>query len=424
MRENGSTISGIPLAFFAVAVAVVLVAVVVGELPGGMVGALAFLMASGGLLAFVGDRTPVLKDYLGGAPLVCIFGAAAMVYFGVLPEPVSVNVSMFMRSVGFLDFYIAALITGSILGMDAGLLKRAGLRYAFPLIGGVGISMVVTALLGAVLANGWRETLLFICFPIVGGGMGAGAVPMSEIVSSISGGIDASTALSRFVPALALGNVLCIVIAGLLDKLGKIRPALTGNGVLMRGFEAPCESARSHTVEDLGLGLFVACIFFVGGRILGHFIPVIHSYALMILSVGALKILNVVPDRIELAAEGWYRFVVANFTPALLVGIGIAYTDLEMVFQTMSLKFALLVVTAVVTIVIASGFIGTKVGFYFVESALTSGLGMADMGGTGDVAVLSAARRMELMPFMQISSRLGGALILVLVSLLAPLLLK
>ena len=218
--------------------------------------------------------------------------------------------------------------------------------------------------------------------------------------------------------------MLCIVIAGLLDKLGKIRPTLTGNGVLMRGFEAPRESARSHTVEGLGLGLFVACIFFVGGRILGHFIPVIHSYALMILSVGALKILNVVPDRIERAAEGWYRFVVANFTPALLVGIGIAYTDLEMVFQTMSLKFALLVVTAVVTIVIASGFIGTKVGFYFVESALTSGLGMADMGGTGDVAVLSAARRMELMPFMQISSRLGGALILVLVSLLAPLLLK
>ena len=62
--------------------------------------------------------------------------------------------------------------------------------------------------------------------------------------------------------------------------------------------------------------------------------------------------------------------------------------------------------------------VGKWVGFYPVEAGITAGLCMANMGGTGDVAVLSAADRMELMPFAQISSRLGGAIILIIGSLL------
>ncbi|HYW79380.1 MAG TPA: 2-hydroxycarboxylate transporter family protein, partial [Thermoguttaceae bacterium] len=160
------------------------------------------------------------------------------------------------------------------------------------------------------------------------------------------------------------------------------------------------------------------------GRVAGHFIPAIHSYALTIILVAVLKISGIVPTRIEQACAGWYKFVVTNFTPALLIGIGIAFTDLNQVLQTVSPKFFVVVFSAVFSITLSSGYIGTRVGFHFVEAALTSGLGMADMGGTGDVAVLSAAKRMELMPFMQISSRLGGALILVLVSILAATLLS
>ena len=67
---------------------------------------------------------------------------------------------------------------------------------------------------------------------------------------------------------------------------------------------------------------------------------------------------------------------------------------------------------------LGAALVGRLVGFYPVEAGVTAGLCMSNMGGTGDVAVLSAADRMELMPFAQISSRLGGAIIMVVGSLL------
>ena len=97
------------------------------------------------------------------------------------------------------------------------------------------------------------------------------------------------------------------------------------------------------------------------------------------------------------------------------------YLDLNQVISSLNVTYFVLCLVTCLGAFFGACFVGKLVGFYPVEAGITAGLCMSNMGGTGDVAVLSAAGRMELMPFAQISSRLGGAVILLIGSLMLSL---
>lgn len=107
-----------------------------------------------------------------------------------------------------------------------------------------------------------------------------------------------------------------------------------------------------------------------------------------------------------------------NWTNALLVGIGISMIDLAAVAAAFSPTYLLMVMIVVGGVAFGAGLGGRMVGFYPIESAITAGLCTTNMGGTGDIAVLSASKRMNLLPFAQISTRICGALILIVASIL------
>lgn len=428
-------IAGLSLPIFFSVALVVLLGVVTGKLPTGMVGAFAVLMVLGGLLGFIGDRTPIVKSFLGGGAIVIIFGTAAMVYFGIIPEKVTQIVKVFMESgnikgaedavvgfkTGFLDFYIAALITGSILGMNRDLLINAAVRFIPTIIGGVVAALGAVAIVGALVGFGAKDAIVYVGIPIMGGGMGAGAVPIAEIFAGPMGQ-ETSQILSKLVPAVAIGNAVAIVFGGLLNKLGKSKPSLSGDGKLLRSQSNDSLQTEDSVKEDIdtsvnvyGIGILMSTAFMILGSVISKYVPGgIHFYAWMIISVAVVKALNVLPRSYELACQSWYQFVAGNFTSALLAGIGIAYTDLGQVIESFSLVYFLLVVVTVGGAVVGTMVVGKLLGFYQIEAAITAGLCMANMGGTGDVAVLSAADRMELMPFAQISSRIGGTIIILL----------
>lgn len=417
-QKKSLKIFNMPVLWFGIFTVVTLLSMYTGNLPGGMIGSLLVMIVLGEMFGWIGDRLPIIKTYLGGGAILAIFGAAYMVYAGLLPETVVTGVEGFMTDGGFLNFYIAALITGSILGMNSEILKKVGLRYFLPIGGAIIGAVVLTAIIGSIVGFTLQEAVLVIAMPILGGGMGAGAVPMSQVYSELLGN-DPSYYISILVPALALGNVFAIVMASLLNRVGNSYPSLTGNGQLIKGYSYE-KPVMKYDIEKMGVGLLAAISFFTIGTLLSGIIP-IHAYAIMIILVAVSKIANIIPDVVVDGASQWYQFVAKNWTFALLFGIGIAYTDLNAVLAALTLQYVLTVLAVVIGAALGAALLGRAVGFYPIETAITAGLCMANMGGTGDVAVLSAAKRMELMPFAQISSRLGGALILLIAGLLIPL---
>lgn len=412
------TIFNIPILWFGIFSVIAIYAMYTENLPAGMIGALLITMVLGELFGWLGNNTPIVRTFLGGGAIVAIFGSAFMVYSGLMPDSTTATISVFMKDGDFLNFYIAALITGSILGMESKILVKAGVRYVLPLLAAVLGAVGLAALMGAILGFSVQDAILVIAMPIMGGGMGAGAVPMSQVYSEMLGN-EPGYYLSILVPALALGNVFAIILASVLNLLGNKYPSLTGNGQLIRNFHYEKKESPRYDLAKMGIGVLAAVSFYILGNLLGDFIP-LHPYAIMIVLVASLKVANVMPEIIVEGASQWYEFVARNWTNALLVGIGVAYTDLAAVLNALSIEYVLIVLAVVIGAVIGAGVVGKFMGFYPIEAAITAGLCMANMGGTGDVAVLSAARRMELMPFAQISSRLGGALILLLASLFIP----
>lgn len=423
-EKQGYRIMGFSLPVFGIITALVLTTTYMGVLPKGMIGSFALMMVIGAIFNEIGNHTPIIKDYLGGGPIIIIFGSAALVTYNLLPAYSNEIMNNFMKVEGFLDFYIAALITGSILGMKRDLLIKASVRYLPAIIGGVIAALGLVALTGALIGYGAKEAVLYIGVPIMGGGMGAGAVPLSKIFGS-SLGKDPAEMLSIMVPAVALGNALAIIMAGLLDKLGKVKKGLSGEGALLVNkseaaatVEVKQEAAAALDYKMMGMGLLLSVTFFGVGNIFGKLIPAVHAYAWMIIAVAVVKMLGILPRKYEEGAFQWFQFVMSNLTGVLLVGIGVAYTNLQQVIDAFTLQYILLVGVTVLGAILGSGFVGKLVGFYPIESSITAGLCMANMGGTGDVAVLSACNRMELMPFAQISSRIGGAFMLILASTL------
>ncbi len=423
-------VAGLPPLVFAVFFAVILIAGLTGTLPDTMLAGFAVTLLFGGLLAWFGNLIPVVRDF-GLPTILCTFAPAAFAFGGLMPQPFIEVVSNFVDGYGFLDFFVIAIIVGSVLGMPRALLIKAGPRFIVPLVGCLAATFLIVGAVGGVLGFGFLEAILFVAAPIMAGGLGLGAVPMADMYARQMGGSSADF-MGDLMSAVVLANIVCILIAGVYNGLGRRRKQLfvgfNGNGQLLR-----VEGKRDDltmppkldaaTFSTLGVGLGIAAVLFVLGQVLGAFVPALHPYAWTIIAAVLIKILRLFPAHLEESATAWGDLIGAFLVPALLVGVSLTYISIEEVLASLANPaFVPLTVLTVIVATLTSGALGWLVKMNFIEASITPGLVMADTGGSGDVAVLSAAGRMHLMPFAALTNRVGGVLVLFVTSLLASLL--
>ncbi len=420
---KANTIAGFSIPLYLGILALVVVCMYMDCLPAGLVGGMIALMVLGEGLNFLGNHTPVVKTYLGGS-VICILGAAVIQALGLIPEQTHEILDNFVNKEGFLVFYISALITGSLFNIDRGLLIRATVKLLPTAVISLAVGVILSGLFGMVMGDSFLEGILYIGIPMTSGGMTAGAVPLSAMYSSVLG-MDAGEILTRIAPATVLGNCVAIIFGGLANNIGERKPSLTGNGCLVNdGHEVKKQPPMKPTFALLCTGLIISMAFYELGALCHHFISIVPTYAWMIVAVVIVKGTGILSERLEDAAREWGQFAIHSWTAAALTGIGATLIDLKTILHTITPFYLLSVVLIVGAITLTAGLIGIKMGFYPLESSIAAGMCTTNMGGSGNVAVLSSSKRMELLPFAQIVTRSCGALMLTIGGVLIQLLVR
>jgi CCS family citrate carrier protein len=393
-----------------------------GDIKGEVSVMIAVLVIGGFTCAEIGKRLPILRN-IGAGAIFATFIPSALAYYKLLPPQIEKSVIEFTKYTNFLYLFIACIIVGSILGMDRQILVKGFLKIFVPLAVGSVAAGIVGTLVGTLLGLGAYHTFFFVVVPIMAGGVGEGAIPLSigysEIMNHPQGDVFA-----QVLPPVMLGSLMAIILAGTLNFVGKRYPQWTGEGRLQPG-EHDDMTPSDEAVDEKGApidvgtvaaaGLAAITLYLLGvmcHRLFGLPAPV----AMLFLAVLA-KLTSAVSPHLQKGGFVVYKFFSTAVTYPLLFAIGVSMTPWDKLIAAFNLPNLITIFCTVATLMATGAFVGKLLGMYPIESAIINAC-HSGQGGTGDVAILTAANRMQLMPFAQIATRIGGAVTVTVVLIL------
>lgn len=401
----------VPLPVFVAVVLLLASYVRLGKVPSDLTTNILTLTIGGFACAEVGKHLPGLRR-IGAAAILATFVPSYLVYVGAIPGPLKESISTFTDQSNFLYLFIGSIIVGSILGMDRHMLIGGFIKIFGPIFAGSVAAAAVGIGVGTALGLGLKNTAFMIVVPVMAGGVGEGAIPLSIGYSGLGGGKQGDL-LAGILPAVMLGSLAAIILAGGLNLLGRKRPRLTGNGQLQPGeHDVPLSDDKSLAflpdLPTIGGAVVLAMSLYLAGALLQKLTGFPGPVTMLFLAV-AIKLARMVPPSLEQGAFRNYQFFARLVTYPLLFAIGVSKTPWEKLVSAFNVAEIVTILATVVTLVATGFLVGRLVDIFPVESGIVAAC-RASQGGTGDVAILSACDRMSMMPFAQVATRIGGAI--------------
>jgi CCS family citrate carrier protein len=410
----GTRIGIVPLPVYALLLLLIAGFVMTGKVPNDICVSIAILTVGGFSCAELGKRLPFFRN-IGAAAIFATFIPSYLAFSKLLPAPVLKNVVDFTKSTNFLYLFISSIIVGSILSMDRSVLIKGFVKIFVPLAIGSVVAGIVGTTVGTLLGLGPYHTFFYLVAPIMAGGVGEGAIPLSIGYSGILGQ-EQGHIFAEVLPAVMLGSLTAILLSGMLNSIGKRHPHLTGQGRLQPGEEGKADDARPHFDAipghlDIGniaaAGITSISLYMVGMmffRLFDFPAPVVMLFVAVM-----FKLSGRVSPQLQQSSYIVYKFFSTAVTYPLLFAIGASMTPWDKLVAAFNVVNLLVIVSTVASLMATGYVVGRKMNMYPIETAIINAC-HSGQGGTGDVAILTAAERMQLMPFAQIATRIGGAI--------------
>ncbi|WP_323847539.1 MAG: 2-hydroxycarboxylate transporter family protein [Phytoplasma sp.] len=425
---------------------------------------LLFIMFFAGILKFIGSKTPILKN-IGGGPILCLLIPAFVFHYNFGNDTFQNFQEQFIKkadffgkndkSIGFTDFFISSLIVGSLIGIKKEFLGKM-LKKFLPL---VIISLTISALfvgtigfflqpikgLGAASTkNNFLDSIFYIFIPISCGGITCGIIPLSKIFSQVNNGGTEDAFKAHILPSLLIAGIFSVIVSGLIKKIWGQSKYSSPNKMLEKNMATDKENIKitpeikktefKISYENITTGLIATFSFYILSGILREgvsklfqFIPILNKVSappiiiFLVILVIIFKFFDLISAYYVKCIDQSSKFITTNFTSAIFFLLGIG-TDFNKIKDSMfNLSFVLICLLCVIITALSAAIIGNKFGYYPVQSAISAGLCSNSIGGIGNIAILEASDSMELSPYAQISTRIGGDIIVILTSILFPL---